>query len=110
MTAAVYDLNIDQGSTYGNSFTKTVDGVQDTFAGYLARGQIRVFKSHNETAATFTTNITVTGEIEISLTSAQTASLIDGVYYYDLEVFTPSDATVTRILQGKVIVDQEVTR
>jgi hypothetical protein len=110
MSAGVYDLNIDQGSTYGNSFTQTVDGVQTDFDGYSARSQIRKLKTANEISATFACTISATGKIQISLTAAQTSALNAGVYFWDLEVFTPSDVTVTRILQGQATIDQEVTR
>jgi len=36
--------------------------------------------------------------------------LAPGLYYYDLEIYTSGDAIVTRILEGKVTVDAEVTR
>ena len=33
-----------------------------------------------------------------------------GVYFYDLEIFTSGDNIVKRLIEGKVTLNQEVTR
>ena len=43
--------------------------------------------------------------------SATTSSGMEaGMYFYDLEIHTGSDAIVKRLLEGKVTLNQEVTR
>ena len=42
--------------------------------------------------------------------AATSAALTAGRYFYDLEIFTSGDASVTRLMQGEVDLTQEVTR
>jgi hypothetical protein len=49
------------------------------------------------------------GIIAVHATAAQTGAVIAGPYYYDLEITSSSDV-VTRIVQGEINVNAEVTR
>jgi len=46
----------------------------------------------------------------MELTNAASSAVAAGKYYYDLEIHTPADAIVKRLIQGEVIINQEVTR
>ena len=48
------------------------------------------------------------GKVRISLTSAQTAVIPDGKYFYELRLTDPSDIT-ERVIEGIVIVKHPVT-
>ena len=45
----------------------------------------------------------------MQMTNSTTAAIEEGIYVYDLEI-TASSGTVTRIMQGNVTVNPEVTR
>jgi|TARA_B100000953_G_scaffold227818_1_gene189410 hypothetical protein len=45
----------------------------------------------------------------MAMTASTTADIEEGIYVYDLEI-TSSSGTVTRLLQGEVTVNPEVTR
>ena len=112
MTAARYDLVIDQGSDFAIEFTVNESGSAKNLTGYTARAQLRPTKSSSTLTATFTCGIPVpaNGKISMSLTNGTTAGLAAGRFFYDLEIFTASDTLVQRLLFGEVTVTQEVTR
>ena len=51
------------------------------------------------------------GIVDLHISAADTANLVPGTYYYDLEVYTGAGNAgfVDRLLQGKFIVSAEVT-
>jgi len=112
MTAARYDLVIDQGSDFAIEFTVNESGSAKNLTGYTARAQLRPTKSSATLTTTFTCSIPTptNGKINMILTNATTAGLTAGRFFYDLEIFTDSDALVQRLLFGEVTVTQEVTR
>lgn len=112
MTAAVYNLVIDQGSDFAINFTVKEDGSAKNLTGYSARAQMRTSKTASSVAATFTCTISTptNGTVTMSLPNATSSALTAGTYVYDLEIFTANNAIVTRLLQGSVDLTQEVTR
>ena len=112
MSAARYNLVIDQGSDFAVNFTVKEDGSAKDLTGYSARAQMRTTKSASSVAATFTCSIPTpaNGTVIMSLPNATSSAMSAGTYVYDLEIFTANDVVVTRILQGTVDLDQEVTR
>ena len=109
--AAIANLSMDQGATFSTVITVYQNDSILNLSGYTAAAQIR--KSYSSSSSTaFTTTIdsdTSTGKITLSLTPTQAAALEEGRYVYDLEI-TASDSTVTRPIQGTVIVRPNVTR
>jgi hypothetical protein len=64
----------------------------------------------SSTAVSFGTSINIgTGEVTLSLTANATANLIAGRYVYDCEL-TDASGTVSRILEGIVTINPQVTR
>lgn len=112
MTAAVYNLVIDQGSDFAVQLALTEDGAVKDLTGYFGRAQLRSKKTSIEAAASFSVNILApsNGVIQMEMSNVITTGLAAGVYYYDLELFTANDGNVTRLLQGQATVTQEVTR
>ena len=112
MSAGTYNLVIDQGADFAISLTLTEDGSAKDLSDYSARAQMRSKKSSSTVAATFTCTITDAdeGKVKMSMGNSTTAALTPGVYFYDLELFTASDANVTRLLEGTATVTAEVTR
>ena len=112
MSAARYDLVIDQGSDFAIEFTVAETGVAKNLTGYSARAQLRASKASSSVSATFTCTIPVpaNGEINMTLPNGTSAALTAGRFYYDLEIYTSSDTLVNRLLHGEVTLTQEVTR
>ena len=113
MSAGIYNIKADQGSTFVFSFTITTDDVAWDLTGYSARMQVR--SSTQSTTKILdlvsTTNITLTtlGVVTVTVDAETMASIPSGTFVYDLEVQSGS-GIVTRLLQGKFIVTPEVTR
>jgi len=112
MTAARYDLVIDQGSDFAIEFTVNESGSAKNLTGYTARAQLRPTKSSSTLTATFTCSIPTptNGKISMILSNATTTGLAAGRFFYDLEIFTSGNSAVTRLLHGEVEITQEVTR
>jgi len=111
-----YNVLIDQGSTYTLALTyKDSSGAAINLTGYTAAMQIR------DTVNSATTQLSLsspssgivitaaTGLITITITATQTRGLVANTYVYDLEI-TSGSGVVTRLIQGSVIVNAEVTR
>ena len=112
MTAATYNLTIDQGSDFAIDLIVKDSGVVKNLTGYSARAHMRSTKSASAIAATFTSTITdaTGGTVKMQLTNAVTSAISPGKYYYDLELYTSGNAIVSRLMQGTVILTPEVTR
>ena len=90
MSAARYDLVIDQGSDFAIEFTVNESGSAKNLSGYSARAQLRPSKNSSTLSATFTCGIATptNGKISMSLPNATSKLLTAGRYHYDLEIFT----------------------
>lgn len=112
MSAARYNLVIDQGSDFALDLAISEDGSIKDLTGFSARAQMRSTKSSSTVAATFNCTIPAptSGTIRMSLSNTVSSSISAGTYVYDLEIFTLGDASVTRLIQGDVTLTQEVTR
>jgi len=112
MTAARYDLVIDQGSDFAIEFTVSESGSVKNLTGYSARAQIRPTKSSNTLTGTFVCDIPngIDGKILLSLSNSISNDIVAGNYQYDLEIFTNNNAAVQKLLAGQVSINQGVTR
>jgi hypothetical protein len=113
MTAANYNLTIDQGSDFALTMTVKEGGVAKDLTGYSARAQLRTRKSDASAAATFTCSVlspASSGQVKLELDNSTSTALSAGRYFYDLEIYTASDAIVKRLLQGEVNLTPEVTK
>ena len=113
MAAANYDLTIDQGTTFAIDITINESGSAKDLTGYSARAQMRSTKTASTVAASFTCTVlnpATEGKVKMELSPATTSAMAAGVYFYDLEIHTSNDAIVKRLIEGKVTLNQEVTR
>lgn len=112
MAAANYDLTIDQGSTFVIDITIKEDGSVKDLTGYSARSQMRSTKTSTDVAASFTCTIPIptNGIVKMELPAATSSAMSAGLFFYDLEIHTAGDAIVKRLIEGKVTLNQEVTR
>ena len=131
MIAGVYNLTIEQGSTFGRLISVeqpdlATDPTGQTFenfnlSGFTARMHIRRTIDTATPMITLTTengriainpnvagNATKNNEISLSITAADTATITtSGVY--DLEIIS-AGGTVSKVIRGNVTLIPEVTR
>jgi hypothetical protein len=112
MSAGTYNLIIDQGTTFTLDITIKEDDVVKDLTGYSARAQMRATKTASSVAASFTCTIPTpaNGTVRMALSPSTSSSMTAGQFFYDLEIYTSSDAIVKRIVEGTVTLTQEVTR
>lgn len=113
MSAANYNLSIDQGTTFALDLTVKEAGSVKNLTGYSARAQMRSTKSAANAAATFTCTVLsppTNGKVKMELSATTSNSIDAGLYFYDLEIFTASDAIVKRLIEGQVVISQGITR
>lgn len=111
--ASRYNLVIDQGSTWEQALLyRDPSGAAIDLTGCTARMQVREFYESEEPLVSIDTDDGITissgGRIDLVLTAEQTADIPAGKYVYDLELVNGD--VVTRLLQGRFVVDPEVTR
>lgn len=109
--AAVKNLYIDQGADFNAEITIYDDNNAPwDLNGYTGEAKIR--KSYySSTSVDFTVSFPVTrttGTVILDLTSAQTSSLEQGRYLYDV-VLTNSSGKKTRVIEGIVNINPGVT-
>jgi predicted MFS family arabinose efflux permease len=115
MAAGILDFTIEQGATFNLLLTWKIDTVPVNLTGYTARLAARVDVEDTEVILSLTTSnggITLggsAGTISLDQTAAQTTLLPAGTYVYDLELVAPN-TTVTRLVQGELLISAEVTR
>lgn len=113
MSAGRYDITIEQGATYAQTFTWTDDaGDPVNLTGYTARMKIKTAKGATANIASLTDAAGITlggaaGTIAVTLTATVTAAYTFKRAVYDLELVNGD--TVTRLLEGDVILSKEVT-
>lgn len=114
MTAYSFDFEIKQGSTlsFYLLWKDNADAVI-SLSGYTARMKIKAFPGSSTTILSLTSSsgLTITGasgRIDVLISATQTAAMDFTSVYYDLEV-EDGGGVVTRLLQGTVSLNKEVT-
>jgi hypothetical protein len=116
MTAAKYDIEIDQGSSFALAITVSENGSTKNLANFTPRAQLRPAvdsPDSDKTDFTFDESNKASGIIVLKLEHDVSSAMAAGNYVYDLEIFTgtaPNETSVTRIMQGKAVVNPEVTK
>lgn len=113
MAAGKLDLTIEQGATFQHTLTLSNGGTAINLTGYDVRMQIRERVSASTTIADLTIGagisvVAASGQITLTISAADTAEMIFDTAYYDLEI--ESAGVVTRIVEGEVTLNPEVTR
>ncbi|MBU2578039.1 hypothetical protein KKA69_04385, partial [Patescibacteria group bacterium] len=107
------DLVAKQGSTWLLTLTiKQSTGAAMDLTDYTARGMIRKkYKSEDPIEEFHCTVLTpkADGQIEVTLSATETALVPAKTYVYDIEIEN-NTGYVTRVMQGKLKVDPEVTK
>ena len=112
MAAATYNIEVDQGSDFSINIQVKEDDEVKNLTGYSARSQARTSNEASSAAFSFTCTIPTpaNGTIKMALAAATSSAVTAGQYVYDLEVYTASDAAVSRLIEGTCIIDREITR
>ena len=73
---------------------------------------MRSTKTSTDVAASFTCTIPIptNGIVKMELPASTSSDMSAGLFFYDLEIHTAGDAIVKRLIEGKVTLNQEVTR
>jgi hypothetical protein len=111
MAAGYQELFLEQGTDFTTSITlDDVNGDPYNLTGFTAKSQMRKsYYSTNATAQfTITIPIPITGVLNMSLPSANTANIAAGRYVYDVAI-KDSTNNVSRVLEGIVNVLPRVT-
>lgn len=108
------DLNMWQGASWDYTLTWTTNGAAVNLTNYSARMQARTAYHATATVFSITSGSGITlggtaGTILLEASAATTAGVPEGTYVYDLELVSPGSA-VTRLVEGMLTVDPEVTR
>lgn len=118
MAAGLYDIVIEQGTTWNLSLTwKDAEGNPIVLTGYSARMQLRSsYEDPQPMVELLSTGenprivlTAATGGIVLTLEDSVSENLVPGHAVYDLELESPS-GVVTRLLEGSVLIRPEVTR
>lgn len=115
MAAGTYNFTIEQGATFSRTLTwKDGSGNPIDLTGYTAKLELKDVKGN--VIITLTTNtgggITLggsAGTIAVTMTATQTAAFNFSAAHYDLKLTASDGVTVTRLLEGVVNLDDEVT-
>lgn len=104
------NLSIDQGATFTTVVTLTDnDGNVIDISGYTGAAQMRKHYT-SSTAKTFTVELGgVNGTITLLMSANTTANIEAGRYLYDVEL-TDTSGTVSRVFEGIVTVNPNITR
>ncbi|WP_141713075.1 hypothetical protein [Streptomyces sparsogenes] len=110
MTAGAWDLQIEQGSTFAETYTCTNDdGSPIDWARWTARAQIRVLAAPDaELLLDLTPYLTITGAAITVLIPATITATLTRSGRWDLEV--TDGTTVMRLLEGRALLAPEVTQ
>jgi hypothetical protein len=115
---ATLNLTMYQGASFDYQLTwNTTEGTVTSpvdLTNWSARMQVRSTYQSSTAVLSFTSGSGITlggttGSILIEATPAQTAGVAEGQYVYDLELVSPGSA-VTRLVEGSLFCDPEVTR
>ncbi len=116
MSAAQYDFEVEQGTTFSKSVQwKDANGNTINLNGYTARMQLRRSKTSPTILVEATTEngkLVVNGPggaVTITFSAADTAQWSFSRAVYDLELIS-AGGIVTRLLEGSFTVSKEVTR
>ncbi len=111
MAAGTYNFILEQGATFNRILTLKENNSAMSLSGYSVASKMRSTHDSSTVVGTFTCTISnaSAGEITMQMTASTTGAIEEGMYVYDVEI-TNSAGTVTRIMEGSITVNPEVTR
>ena len=111
MAAGTYNFILEQGATFNRILTVKENNSAMNLTNYTVASKMRSTHDSGTVVGTFTCTISdaTAGDITMQMTNSTTAAIEEGIYVYDLEI-TNSAGTVTRLMEGNITVNPEVTR
>ena len=111
MSAGTYNFILEQGATFNRILTLKENNAVMNLTGYSVASKMRSTHDSSTVVGTFTCTVSnaTGGVITISMTNSVTGAIEEGMYVYDLEM-TSGSGVVTRLMEGTVTVNPEVTR
>ena len=113
---AFYNISLNQGSSYTLPIVlKDGEGQAIDLTGFSAAMQVRIVPEAEEYIDELTTEngriviFAEAGRLELSFPHEVTEKYPAGQFFYDIEIASAGDE-VTRVLQGRLLVNAEVTR
>lgn len=104
------NLFVDQGATFSTTVNLTdSDGNPIDLSGYTGAAQMRKSYTSSTSVAFVVTLDELNGTITLGLTANTTANIAGGRYLYDVEL-TDSTNAVSRVFEGIVTVNPNITR
>ena len=104
------NIIIDQGATYSTSLDLTDDnGNPLDLTLFTAAAQMRKHYTSSNAVNFVVTTGGATGVLTLALSANTTANIASGRYLYDVEL-TDSDFNVSRIVEGIVTINPNITR
>ena len=109
--ASISNIFIDQGATFTTTLTiNDSTGSALDLTNFTARSHIRATKeSTSYVPFTMTFPDRSAGKVTMTLTSDASSGMSAGQYVYDLEIESAT-GVVTRLIEGKVTLNREITR
>ena len=111
MAAGTYNFIVEQGATFNRILTVKENNSAMNLTGYSVASKMRSTHDSSTVVGTFTCTISnaSSGIITMTMTPAVTGASEEGIYVYDLEI-TSGSGIVTRLLEGEITTNPEVTR
>ena len=111
MAAGTYNFILEQGATFTRTLTVKENNSAMNLTGYSVASKMRSTHDSSTVVGTFTCTISnaSAGQITMNMTNSTTGAIEEGIYVYDVEI-TSGTGKVTRIMEGQVTVNPEVTR
>ena len=111
MSAGTYNFILEQGATFNRILTLKEDGGVMNLTGYSVASLMRSTHDSSTVVGTFTCTVSnaTGGQITMTMTNSTTGAIEEGIYVYDIEIAS-GVGVVTRIMEGTVTVNPEVTR
>ena len=111
MAAGTYNFIMEQGATFTRQLTVKENNSAMNLSGYSVASLMRSTHDSSTVVGTFTCTISNAsgGIITMTMTPAVTGAIEEGIYVYDLEI-TNATGIVTRLLEGEITTNPEVTR
>ena len=110
--AGSYNIVADQGAKFTMNFTIDTDGTPWNLTGYSFAMMVKESTAVTTAYLNLPTDGTVTlnssGEVSITVGATKMGTLPAGRWYYDMEL-TSGGGVVTRVLEGRFIVNAQVT-
>lgn len=105
------NISIDQGATFSTSITLTDgEGAAIDLTNYTGASQMRKHYTSSN-AVSFTVSLGGTnGVVTLGLSANSTANIAPGRYLYDVELTDTLNGSVSRVFEGIVTVNPNITR